>query len=63
MIIPPHPCSVTAASEWMAALEVLKAAEAEVHRARAAVTAACTAYIAARDAEPSPVCNPTPGVV
>jgi len=63
MIIPPHPCSVTAASEWMAALDSLKAAEAEVHRARAAVTAACTAYIAARDAEEPPACNPIGSVV
>ena len=55
MIIPPHPYSVTAASEW-------KAAEAEVLRALAAVTAACTAYIAARDAEEPPACN-LPGSV
>ena len=69
MIIPPHPRSVTAASEWMAALDRLKAAEAEVLRAREAVTAACTAYNAARDAEywaateEPPACNPTTGVV
>jgi len=61
MKTPPH--TVTAASEWMAALDRLKAAEAEVLRARAAVTAACTAYIAARDAEKPPACNPVGGVV
>jgi hypothetical protein len=61
MITPPR--TVTAATDWMAALDRLKAAEEEVRRARAAVTAALTAYIAARDAEEPPACNPTTGVV
>jgi hypothetical protein len=62
MKTPHNPRFNAAGDAWMAALEVPQAAEAEVLRARAAVTAACTAYIAARDAEEPPACN-LPGSV
>jgi hypothetical protein len=61
MITPPR--TVAAATDWMDALDRLKAAEEEVRLARAAVTAACTAYIAARDAEDPAACNPPAAVV
>ena len=68
MITPPNPRSVTAGDAWMAALDRLKAAEAEGLRARGALNAALAAYIQAGDAlagacrDEPPACN-LPGSV
>ena len=47
---------------WIAALEALKAAEAEVRRARGALNEALVAYIQAENLDDAP-CNPRGGVV
>jgi len=68
MKTPHNPRATAAGDAWMAALDRLKAAEAEVLRARGALNAALAAYIQAGDAlagacrDEPPACN-LPGSV
>lgn len=69
MNTPHNPRASAAGDAWLAALEALKAAEAEVLRARGALNAALVAYLQAGDALASACarddapCNPPAAVV